>query len=311
MANTKPACSSMETVNYVINKAKEIGLVDVHQTVSITENLEGQSIEHLDKITEPVRLISDDGYGVVSNDVMLRAMRKAVEKNLTVISHAEDKNISAYDMRDSENVGTLRDLALARYTGARLHMAHVSTVESMQEVIAAKKAGFNITCEVTPHHIALSSDITYRVNPPLREVRDIACLMDAIKLGYVDAIGTDHAPHTPLDKQNGAPGISGIETAFCVCYTTLVKENEIDIKTLSKIMSCNPAQIMGVNKGKIEKGYEGDLVLVDLNKKVKVESEKFQSKGKNTPFNGMEFYGDIAATIKAGKIVYEGDGYKL
>ena len=311
MANTKPACSSMETVNYVLKRAEETGLVDVHQTVSVTENLEGISIEHLDRITGPVRLISDDGYGVTSNDVMLRAMRKAKEKGFIIISHAEDKNISEYDMRDSENVGTLRDIALARYTGAKLHIAHVSTVEAMQEVIDAKKAGYDITCEVTPHHIALNSDIKYRVNPPLREKTDISFLIEAIRLGYVDAIGTDHAPHTPIDKQNGAPGISGLESAFSVCYTKLVKENGIDMKTLSRIMSLNPARLLGMNKGKIKEGCDGDLVLVDINKKVKIDSQRFESKGKNTPFDGMEFYGEIAATIKAGKIVYKGDGYTL
>ena len=311
MANTKPACSSMETVNYVLKRAEETGLVDVHQTVSVTENLEGISIDHLDRITRPVRLISDDGYGVTSNDVMLRAMRKAKEKGFIIISHAEDKNISEYDMRDSENVGTLRDIALARYTGAKLHMAHVSTVEAMQEVIDAKKAGYDITCEVTPHHIALNSDIKYRVNPPLREKTDISFLIEAIRLGYVDAIGTDHAPHTPIDKQNGAPGISGLESAFSVCYTKLVKENGIDMKTLSRIMSLNPARLLGMNKGKIKEGCDGDLVLVDINKKVKIDSQRFESKGKNTPFDGMEFYGEIAATIKAGKIVYKGDGYTL
>ena len=304
MANTNPPCSTMDTVNYVLNKAKAIGIVDFHQTVSITKDLKGKSIDHLDDITYPVRFISDDGKGVYDDRLMYEAMEKAKQLNLTVISHAENKDITPIDTRLSENIETVRNICLAENTKARLHMAHVSTKEAMDAIIEAKIRGVDVTCEVTPHHIYLDNSFDYRVNPPLRDREDIEFLIDAIKNNYVDVISTDHAPHSLEDKKNGAPGISGIETAFSVCFTALVQENNITLNKLSEIMSKNPSQIMGLNKGKIEKGYDGDITIVDINKKVKVDSKEFASKGKNTPFDGMELFGEVVMTIKGGKIVY-------
>lgn len=304
MANTKPVCSSMDIVNYVLEKSKIIDLVDVIQTVSITRDMNGTETEHLDEIKNSVRFISDDGKGVLKSKVMLDAMIKAKEKGITVISHAEEEEITPFSTRLSENIITSRDICLAKFTGCHLHMAHVSTKEAMMEIIEAKKMGYNITCEVTPHHLALTEETPYRVNPPFRNTEDIKFLIDAIKNNYVDAIATDHAPHTPEDKINGAPGISGIETAFQVCYTKLVREGHITINKLSEIMSKNPAKLMGYNKGEIKIGYDGDVVLVDLNFRERITAESFVSKGKNTPFEGMEFYGGIMKTIKAGRIVY-------
>lgn len=304
MANTNPICSTMDTVNYVLDKAKTIGIVDVHQTVSITKDLKGASIDHLDNITYPVRFISDDGKGVLSDRIMYEAMEKAKELNLTVISHAENEELTPIDTRLSENIETVRNICLAEKTKAKLHMAHVSTKEAMDAIIEAKKRGIDVTCEVTPHHIYLDNSFDYRVNPPLRDKEDIEFIIDAIKNGYVDVISTDHAPHSFEDKEKGSPGISGIETAFSVCYAALVLKNNITLNKLSEIMSKNPSEIMGFNKGKIEKGYDGDITIVDINKKVKVDSREFASKGKNTPFDGMELFGEVVMTIKGGKIVY-------
>jgi dihydroorotase len=184
-------------------------------------------------------------------------------------------------------------------------MAHVSTKEAMEYIIEAKDKGHNITCEVTPHHIALSENLNYRVNPPIRGKEDIDFLIKAIKNGYVDAIATDHAPHSEEDKENGAPGISGIETSFASCYTKLVRENHISLSKLSEIMSKLPAKIMNINIGAIEEGYKADLVLVDLEKNYEINSQNFVSKGKNTPFNGMNAYGEILLTLKEGKEVYK------
>lgn len=313
MANTNPVCSSMETVEYVREKARKENLVYVNQAVSITENFDGTTLDHLYKLDDSVKLISDDGRGVLKNSVMLNAMRIAVERNLTILSHCEDSELTKQnpDMRDSENVETIRNVGLARYTGARLHLCHVSTIEAMSEIIDAKKKGYPITCEVTPHHIGLNDNTKYRVNPPLRAEKDVEFLIQAIKDGYVDAIATDHAPHTPEDKLKGAPGMTGLESAFSVCYTKLVKENGISMQKLSEIMSRNPAKIMGVNKGILSQGYDGDVVLVNTDKKVVIDASKFASKGKNTPFDNMEFYGEIACTIKGGEIVYTNEGYKL
>lgn len=305
MANTKPVCSDMKTVNYVLNKAREVGLIDVHQTVSITKDLEGKDISHLENIDCSVKCISDDGKGVYDSKIMLEAMEVAEKKQLVVMAHTEDEKISPISQRLSENLMTARDIALAKYTGCHLHLCHVSTKEAMDEVVRAKIAGYKITCEITPHHIALTDKVDYKVNPPLRTIEDVRYIVNSIKAGYVDAIGTDHAPHTAEDKKNGACGISGIETAFSVCYTSLVKNNTITLNKLSELMSKNPGEILKLNKGKIEIGYEGDFVILDLKEKYTVNSKNFESKGKNTPFDGMELYGTVLKTIKGGKVVYE------
>lgn len=304
MANTNPVCSSMDMVNYIVDKGNKIGLVDINQVVSITEGLKGESIKHLDTIDRSVRFISDDGRGVQDSKTMLNAMIKSKEKGLTVIAHEENEDIKDCDTRLAENLMTWRDLTLAKVTGATLHVTHVSTKEAVKDIIEAKKSGLEVTCDVTPHHIALTERENYKVNPPLREKEDIDFLIEAIKNNYIDAIGTDHAPHSKEDKEKGANGISGIETAFSVCYTKLVREQELSLNKLVEIMSKNPAKILGVNKGEVKIGYKGDLVLVDLNKKYTVDCKSFRSKGKNSPFHGKEVFGEIIKTIKEGKIVY-------
>lgn len=304
MANTIPVCSSMETVNYVLDKAYKVNLIDIHQSASITLDLEGEDIRHLDKLDASVKMISDDGRGISNSKVMLEAMYKAKEKQLMVISHAESEELSSVDTRLAENTMTWRDIALAKFTGCHLHVAHVSTNEAMQDIINAKSEGVKVTCEVTPHHLALTSNLKYKVNPPLREEEDIAFLIKAIKEGWVDAIATDHAPHSPEDKQKGANGISGLETAFSVCYTKLVKEGHITLNKLSELMSKNPAKLMKLNKGEIKPGYEADLVLAELEEEYSINTEDFSSKGKNSPFHGFKVKGRIMNTFKAGRIVY-------
>ena len=307
MGNTNPICSSKEVVEYVRNRSKEVGLIDVHQCVSITENFAGKSIEHLNAFDNDKELvaITDDGVGVMDSSIMMKAMEKAKENNWIVMSHAEDKTFSKIDMRIAEDLMTIRDLYLAKVTGARLHMAHVSTVESINAIRRSKSEGANVTCEVTPHHIGLTTEISnYRVNPPIRKQEDIDAIIAGIKDGTVDCIGTDHAPHTEEDKQNGAPGMVGLETSFSICYTELVKKYGISINKLSELMSKNPDNILGMNKGTITVGKDGDLVLVDLNKEVVIDRETFVSKGKNTPFHGRKYYGEVIATIKAGKVIY-------
>ena len=307
MGNTNPICSTKEVVEYVRNKAKEVGLIDVHQCVSITENFGGKSIEHLNDFDDDKELvaITDDGVGVMDSSIMMKAMEKAKENNWIVMSHAEDKTFSKIDMRIAEDLMTIRDLYLAKVTKARLHMAHVSTIESIEAIRRAKKEGANVTCEVTPHHIGLTTEESnYRVNPPIRKKEDVNAIIEGIKDGTVDCIGTDHAPHTEEDKAKGAPGMVGLETAFSICYTELVRKNGISINKLSELMSRNPAKILGMNKGSITIGKDGDLVLVDLNKEVVIDKEKFASKGKNTPFHGRKYFGEVIMTIKGGKLIY-------
>lgn len=304
MANTNPVSSDMHIVNYVREKAREIGLIDVHQVVSITKDLDGKTLSHLDDIEGNVKFISDDGKGVSDDKIMFEAMLKAKSQGITVISHAENPEMRGIDMRAAENMMTWRDVYLAKHTGCRLHMAHVSTKEAMGYIIQAKKEGIKVTCEVTPHHLALTSKDNYKVNPPIREKEDVDFLVKAIRDGFVDAIATDHAPHTAEDKLNGAPGISGIETSFSICYTKLVKKENISLNKLSELMSKMPAEIMGLNKGQISIGFEGDLVLVDLDREYIINSQDFMSKGKNTPFDGHKVFGKVLMTIKGGKIVY-------
>lgn len=307
MGNTNPICSSKEVVEYARNRAKEVGLIDIHQCISITENFGGKSIEHLNAFDDDKELIAitDDGVGVMDSSIMMKAMEKAKENNWIVMSHAEDKTFSKIDMRIAEDLMTIRDLYLAKITNARLHMAHVSTVEAIEAIRRAKKEGANVTCEVTPHHIGLTTEESnYRVNPPIREKEDVKYIIEAIKDGTVDCIGTDHAPHTEEDKAKGAPGMVGLETAFSICYTELVRKNNISINKLSEIMSRNPANILGMNKGSLTIGKDGDLVLVDLNKEIVVDRESFVSKGKNTPFHGRKYFGEVVMTIKGGKVIY-------
>ena len=310
MPNTKPVCSSKEILDYVVNKGKEVGLVDLYQTVSITKNLSGEEINHLREFegNPNVKSITDDGKGVSDSKIMMEAMKIAKENNWIVMSHAESPEFSKVDMRLAENMMTWRDITLAKFVDCRLHMSHVSTKEAMKYIIEGKNDGVKVTCEITPHHLALNNKISnYRVNPPIREEEDVNFLIKAIKMNYVYCIGTDHAPHSKEDKEKGAPGMIGIEQAFSICYTKLVKENHISLNKLSQLMSGNAAKLLNINKGKLQPGFLGDLVLIDLNKKRIFKEEDIVSRSKNTPFNGMEFYGDVVVTIKNGKIVYKGE----
>jgi len=307
MANTNPICSSKETLEYVRHRSKELDLIDIHQCLSVTRNFDGITLNHLEELADDkeIKAISDDGVGISNSNTMLEAMDIAKKNNWVIMSHAESPEFSKVDMRIAENIMTLRDVELAKLSGARLHMCHVSTKESIKYIIDGKMNGANITLEITPHHIGLTRDINdYRVNPPIREKEDVDAIIEAIKLGLVDTIGTDHAPHTTEEKKKGSPGMVGLETAFSICYTKLVKENNISLNQLSELMSYNPAKILDMNKGKISVGTDGDLVLVDIDRKIKVKPEEFESKGKNTPFDGMELYGEILATIKGGEIKF-------
>lgn len=308
MANTKPAISNKKNYDYVIQRGKEIGITNIHQCVTVTKDMKGNSTEHLDSMLniEGLKFISEDGKGVMDSKIMIEAMNKAKKKNIVVISHAESHDLSSVDMRLAENTMTWRDITLAQHTGARLHMAHVSTKEAMNHIIDGKKNGVNLTCEVTPHHIALNSKTKYRVNPPLREEEDRLALIEGIKSGYVDCIGTDHAPHSEEDKIGGAPGMIGLEFSFTICNTKLVEDKHITINQLSYLMSKGPAKIMDDNsRGTIAIGKIADLVLIDRNRKIKLNKESIVSKSKNSPLIGFEGFGQVLMTMKNGKIVYK------
>ena len=303
MANTNPVCSNMEVVNLVKKLAAEVGKVDVHQCVSVTQNFDGKTIDHLKELDDTIVCISEDGKGVQSNHVMNQAMLIAKERGMTVLSHTEDMEISPYDYRLAENIATARDIFLSAYTGCPLHLCHVSTKEAMDIIIENKQKGAPITCEVGPHHIYFAGT-GYRVNPPIRQQEDVDRLITAIADGWVDCIATDHAPHTDEDKKNGSPGMVGLETAFSVCNTVLVQKHGLNICKLSEMMSCNPAKLLKMNKGLLQEGFDGDVVLVDVGEQYTVDKNKLHSKSKNTPFDGHTLMGKVKMTVKGGKITY-------
>lgn len=211
-------------------------------------------------------------------------------------------------LRLAENIMTDRNLALAAAAACRIHIAHVSTREAVDSVRLAKAArpGF-VSCEVTPHHLALTDLVAAVVNPPLRSEADRLALIAALVDGTIDAIATDHAPHTAADKAAGAPGFTGLETAFALCHTTLVKTEKITLNRLSALMSANPAALLSLRKGLIRTGYDADFVLVDLEQKWTVNPfgrRKWYSLGTNTPISGSILTGAVLATYKRGKRVF-------
>lgn len=304
MANTNPICSNAKIAQEVMEKAEEIGICSVNQVVSITKNFDGTDVSHLDALPEEIKIISDDGKGVTSALTMLKAMNIAQKKGLTIMSHAEDMELSPVDYRLAEDLETIRNVELAKATGAHLHMSHVSTIGAAKAILNGKEQGANVTFEVAPHHIWFSEN-KYRVNPPIRTSADVEFLIDLIKNGQVDAIATDHAPHSEEDKAKGAPGMIGLETAFSVCYTKLCLQKGVPLEVLSKMLSENPAKILKADKGLLREGFDGDIVIVDINKTYKVDKEKMKSKSKNTPWHGETLTGKIITTIKGGKITFE------
>lgn len=305
MANTKPVVSTKEVLDYVNKKVSTLDLIDVNQAVSITKDFDGKDISHLFNIGD-IKVISEDGYDVLDSSVLLKAMLYAKEKNITVMCHCEDASIVKEDSNLSEDLMTYRNVTLGSYALCKTHISHVSTRKSLEYVIDAKKKGYPVTCEVTPHHLYFDKgETSYKVNPPIRGREDVDFLIDSIKKGLVDCIATDHAPHSAEDKINGANGISGLETAFSACYTTLVKEGHIGLCELSKLMSYNPSNILGLNKGAFSIGKNADFVVMDLDTEFKVDANTFKSKGKNTPFHGKSLYGKVLRTYKNGILKYQ------
>ena len=284
-----------------------MGLCDVHQTLSITRDFDGHTLDHLKTMPESVRAVTEDGHGVQNNEVMAKAFAICAEKDVVIMSHAEDSDISPWDYRLAENIETVRNIHLCQYYGTHLHMAHVSTKEAIEAIQEAKWKGARLTCEVTPHHLWFDDSVCrYRVNPPIRKDYDVEALIEAIKLGMVDAIGTDHAPHSAEDKAKGAAGMVGSETAFGVCYTKLCREKGLPLSTLSELMSAGPAKVLGLeNRGRLALGYAADLVLADLETPWVVDPSRFHSKSRNTPFEGATLYGRVKYTFKGGRMTYK------
>ena len=296
MPNTKPVCSSAAQAQMVEQKAAEIGLCDVNQTVSITKDFDGKTLDHLKTLPAAVKFITEDGHGVQDNATMARAFAICTQRDITVMSHAEDMEISPWDYRLAEDLETIRNCWLSEYYQTKLHMCHVSTRGAIEAIQMAKLHGAPVTCEVTPHHLWFTNDVCdYRVNPPIRTADDVQALVDAIRAGVVDAISTDHAPHSEEEKLKG------------VCYTKLCKQEGLPLELLVHLMSTRPAEILGLAKGQLEPGYDADFVLVDLDTPYIVDKDKLHSKSHNTPFDGVELYGRVYATVKGGELTYQAD----
>ena len=335
MPNTSPVVSSPDLASKIRSGTSKIGLTDALQTLSITKDFSGTDISHLDCLEnqesleigcKAIPVITEDGKDVLSDEIMKAAMKKCAEADVIVSCHCEDPKLVpiAKKLRDeknfleaekilaeAENTYTKRNLDLALETNCRVHIAHISTKKALDYVRQAKsteKGKKLVTCEATPHHIALNQEMkgfeNQLVNPPLRPVSDMKAVVEAILDGTVDVIGTDHAPHTFQDKENGACGFSGIETAFAVCYTVLVKEKGLSLGQLSNLMSNKPSKILGIKKGLLKEGYFADLVLIDTKKEYTVDSNNFYSKGKFTPINGKKYFGIILKTFHHGNMVY-------
>lgn len=305
MPNTKPVCSDMDTVRAIRRKAAEIGLCDIHQTVSITKDFDGKTLSHLEELDGAVSWLTDDGNGVNDLATILGAMRYAAKEGLGLMLHEEERLLTPLEPYLAEDIPTMRDVKLAILTGCRTHFCHVSTLASMEAILEGKRQCRNITCEVTPHHIALSNTTPGNVAPPLRGDEHRRFLIDCIQRGLVDAIATDHAPHTPEDKAAGMNGFTGLDLAFPTCYTTLVHSGVITLRELSRLMSYTPSGLMGQGPALIEEGLAANLVLVDTTTPFTVTEEHIHSKSKNTPMLGKTLYGTVLMTIKEGEIVYE------
>lgn len=295
MANTKPVCDNKEVMEYIFNKAKNLDLCDIKQVCAITKNLDGQEMIDIESMRNYTDLFSDDGYTLFNEEIMKETLKLSSKLNFKVLTHCQPE----YEI-------VQRDLKILKEVGGNLHICHISLEDTLNEIKKYKNEGYKFTCEVGPHHI-FGYGLDYKVNPAFAREEDMKSLIEGIKGGYIDMIGTDHAPHTEDDKKSGSPGISNIEVAFAM-VNKVFKENEISLNKLSEMMSANPAKLLGLNQGVMEEGLRADLVLIDENKEDVIDTNKFISKGKNNPFNNQKIIGKIIMTIRDGKIAYKAEG---
>ena len=307
MGNTKPTVSSPEVYEDIKKRAKDLSLIDIEQVYTITENFDGKTLDHLETMPESVKFISDDGHGVNDDMTMYKAMIAAMDKKVTMTLHEEVDQVSKVDYEIAEDAMTLRDCYYAYKLNCPIHFSHVSTKGAITAIKYFKDLGAPITCEVTPHHLYFSDRKSdqMRVNPPIRSEIDRLTLIEMIKNGTVDCISTDHAPHASEEKQNGAPGFLGLETSFSTCFEVLVKSGQISLNHLVRIMSTNPARLLGLNKGKLDIGYEADFVLIDLDQSYTYSEEEVLSKSKNSLLIGKNLYARVKKVYKKGILKYE------
>lgn len=331
MPNTKPTTDSPQMVKWIMDKAKEVSPVNIVPVGAVTLGQEGTTVTDIEgMVKEGALAISEDGKSVMDSGVYAQAMKEAARLGIVVLAHCEDKNLvrggvanaSAFAEKigvngitnQVEDIIVARDILLAKETGAKLHLCHCSTKDSVKMVELAKEEGLPVTAEVCPHHFTLTTedipcdDANYKMNPPLREREDVDALKEGLYSGIMGCISTDHAPHSADEKALGfakAPfGITGLETAFALSYTELVKKGKLSLLELADRMSTTPAKVLGIDKGHLSVGAVADLVVCDIDTEYAINSEEFVSMGKNTPFNNYKVYGTIEKTLVSGKVVY-------
>lgn len=332
MPNTKPPIDSVETVKYIVDKSSEVGLTNVLPVGAVTMQMAGKEITDIETLKEAgICAISEDGKSVMNSGVYRKAMKEAARLNVPVMAHCEDINlveggvINLGDKSDElgvkgisnavEDVIAMRDIMLARETGATLHLCHCSTKDSVEMVRRAKAEGIKVTAEVCPHHFSMcSDDITgndsnFKMNPPLRSREDMEILIKGLSDDIMDVISTDHAPHSAEEKAKDlehAPfGIVGLETSVALTLTNLVKKGYITPLQMAAKMSYNPAQVLGSDRGTLNEGAVADITIINPDKEYTIDVNAFESKGKNTPFDGYKVFGEVKYTILGGKVVYE------
>ena len=338
MPNTNPPLDNRAAIDYVKAAAAKEGVVRVLPIGCISKGRKGEELAEMGELASAgVIAYSDDGSPVRSSHLMRQALEYSRAFSLPVIDHCEDTALSEDGQMNegilatqlglrgipaaAEEIMVARDLTLAQLPGARLHIAHVSTEGSVELVRRGKEKGIRVTAEVTPHHLTLTEeevigyDTNAKVNPPLRTKRDIQALIQGLRENVIDAIATDHAPHTEMDKRCEfalAPsGISGFETALG-SLMRLVHDGQLALTTLIAKLTGEPAKIINYDQlGTLKIGTPADITIFDPNKEWVVDTRTFASKGKNTPLAGSVLKGKVMATIYQGKLVYKDDSVKI
>lgn len=331
MPNTQPVCDNAAIVGYIVARAKEVGLCKVRPIGAITRGEQGENLAEMGKMKAAGAVaVSDDGRPVSDARMMRLAIEYASDFGLLCLSHCEDRSLVDGGVvneglnstlaglkgipRAAEEIMLAREIILAETLGKRVHICHVSTKGGVQLLRDAKARGVQVTAETCPHYFTLTDDVivTYdantKVNPPIREAEDVEAIKEGLHDGTLDCIVTDHAPHHRDEKCGeynlAAFGISGIETSFSLSYTALVRGGILTLSQLAQRMSGAPARILGLEGGTLREGEVADIMLADLNEKYVIDPKDFVSKGKNTPFEGMEVYGRVKYTIVDGTVKF-------
>lgn len=331
MPNTKPVIDSPESVKDLLKRA-ECSPVHILPIGACTIGQEGKELADIEGMKDAgIVALSEDGKSVMDSTLFRKSLKEAARLDLPMFSHCEDKALVEGGVMNKgqkseelglpgitnsvEDVIVARDIIMSKEAGNRLHLCHCSTADSVVLVEMAKKQGLPVSAEVCPHHFTMSDDeITedngrFKMNPPLRNREDVDALKEGLKTGIMEVISTDHAPHGKEEKDQSmlkAPfGIVGLETSFALGYTELVDKGVLTLSQLVEKMSVNPAKVLGIDKGNLAPGKAADIVIADITKEYKIDSSKFVSKGKNTPFDGKKVKGRVITTIVDGKIVYK------